>query len=96
MSADDPPVVMTHSEFTRRMKEMSQISGMSMMGELPDHYTLIVNTNHPVMSTLLRAKSEEKKKRIIHQLYDIALLSQNKLQGEKLTDFIDRSIELMK
>ncbi len=96
MSPEDQPVVMTHAEFSRRMKEMSQLGGMAMMGEMPDHYTLIVNTNHPVMSTLIRAKSDEKKARIIQQLYDIALLSQNKLQGEKLTAFIERSVDLMK
>jgi len=96
MSPEDQPVVMTHSEFSRRMKEMSQLGGMAMMGEMPDHYTLIVNTNHPVMSSLIRAKSDEKKERIIQQLYDIALLSQNKLQGDRLTGFIKRSVELMK
>ena len=96
LSPEDQPVLLTHAEFSRRMKEMSQLGGMAMMGEMPDHYTLVVNTNHPVMNTLIRAKSEEKRERIIRQLYDIALLSQNKLQGEKLTEFIERSVELMK
>lgn len=96
LGADDQPVLLTQSEFGRRMKEMSQMGGMSYMGEMPDQYTMIVNTNHPIVNTLLKAKSPEKKTKITEQLYDIALLSQNLLKGEKLTEFINRSVNLIK
>jgi molecular chaperone HtpG len=80
------------------MKEMSQMGGggMSFMGNMPDEYNLVINTNHPILQTLLRAKSKEKKEKIGRQLYDIALLSQNLLKGKKMTEFINRSVDLIK
>ena len=96
MSPEDHPVMITQPEFSRRMKEMSKLQGMDYMGSLPDHYNLVVNANHPVANKILKAKSSEKKENIIRQLYDIALLSQNMLKGAKLTEFLKRSVELMK
>lgn len=44
----DLPVVVTQSEYMRRMKEMSQLqSGMSFYGEMPDMYNLVLNADHP-------------------------------------------------
>lgn len=46
----DAPVVITQSEFMRRMKEMSQFGGgMNFYGEMPDSFNLVVNTNHPLV-----------------------------------------------
>jgi molecular chaperone HtpG len=46
----DAPVVITQSEFMRRMKEMSQFGGgMNFYGELPDSFNLVVNLNHPLI-----------------------------------------------
>jgi molecular chaperone HtpG len=46
----DSPVVITQSEFMRRMKEMSQLGGgMNFYGELPDSFNLVVNVNHPLV-----------------------------------------------
>ena len=54
MCKDDAPIVLTQSEYMRRMKEMSQIqSGMSFYGEMPDMYNLVLNTNHPLIETVL-------------------------------------------
>jgi molecular chaperone HtpG len=97
LDVNDQPVILTQSEFGRRMKEMSQMGGgMSFMGNMPDEYNLVINTNHPILQTLLKAKSKEKKEKIGKQLYDIALLSQNLLKGEKMTEFINRSVDLIK
>lgn len=95
LSPEDQPVVLTQSEWGRRMKEMSRLSGNTMMGELPDQYTLVVNTNHPVMQTVLKARSEDKKTNITRQLVDIAMLSQGLLSGEELSQFLNRSVDLM-
>ena len=53
LDESDYPVVITRSEFMRRMKEMSQFGGgMSFYGELPDSYNLIVNGRHPLIEKL--------------------------------------------
>jgi molecular chaperone HtpG len=47
----DAPVIITQSEFMRRMKEMSQLGGgMNFYGELPDSFNLVVNVNHPLVA----------------------------------------------
>ena len=47
---EDAPVVITQSEFMRRMKDMAQMGGgMSFYGEMPDSYNLVVNANHPII-----------------------------------------------
>lgn len=56
MGENDSPVIITQSEFMRRMKDMSAMGGgMSFYGELPDSYNLVLNTNHPAMLTIIEA-----------------------------------------
>jgi molecular chaperone HtpG len=154
------PVIITQSEWSRRMKEMSKFSGgMNFYKDLPDSYNLVVNSNHPVvlqignelnsslggeagkfddevalikteqesLENLLKGKKddeiaqEEKDKRselrtrieeaekqrnelltaygkgnpLVKQLIDLALLATNKLTGEALDAFVQRSILLL-
>ncbi len=156
----DLPLQITQSEFMRRMKDMSELSGEAgMFGTLPESYNLVVDTNHPLVtkvigemekktgprvakvmekiSPLKKTKEEieaankekkeeeipqadkdriaelekkiaelEKKKKeildsyaekskLVRQLIDLALLSNNMLRGEKLNTFVKRSIELL-
>ena len=65
------------------------------MGNLPDSYNLIVNSNHPLITKLAGEIDEEARKQLAKQLIDIALLSQNLLRGEDLTRFIRRSVEIL-
>ncbi len=96
MSETDQPVMITQSEFMRRMKDMSAIGGgMSYMGNMPDMYNLVVNTNHPLISQVLNESDEEVQNNTVKQLTDLALLSQNLLKGEALTAFIKRSIQII-
>jgi molecular chaperone HtpG len=161
LSETDPPVVITQMEFMRRMKDMSQIGGgtMSFYGDLPEHYNVVVNANHPLViriheekekkcrkeldkyneklkplqdskSDLEKANKDKKEEelaqtdkdriaeldekiqefrnkhdeildkfgkgnKIVRQLVDIALLSNNMLKGEDLSRFVKRSIELL-
>ena len=76
----------------RRMKDMSAMQGMSMFGDMPSSYNLVINSNHPKALSLL-AMEEGKQKATTQQLIDLALLSKQLLQGEQLTQFINRSIE---
>jgi len=90
------PFIITIPEFMRRMKEMSATGGGGMMGmgNFPEMYNLVVNTNNELMQKILKAKG--KRIEYVNQALDLAKLSQNLLQGEALTNFIKRSFELMK
>jgi molecular chaperone HtpG len=97
MDSDASPFLITVPEFMRRMKEMSATGGGMMgMGNLPEMYNLVVNTNHPLVGEILNTKTEKKRNRLIKQSFDLAKLSQNLLHGEELTNFIKRSYDLIK
>ncbi len=154
------PIMITQSEYMRRMKEMANIqAGMSFYGEMPDMYNLVLNADHKLVKQVLAdadnsckaalepiesematlnnrrgelQKTQEGKKpedipqaekdelsdidkkisdettkkqavlgeyasgnKIIRQLIDLALLQNNMLKGEALTNFVKRSIELI-
>ena len=96
LSESGQPLFITQPEFMRRMKDMSAIGGgMNFMGNLPDSYMLVVNSNHPLIFRLAGEKDEASREKVIRQLIDLALLSRNLLKGEKLTSFIKRSVELI-
>ena len=154
------PIMITQSEYMRRMKEMANIqAGMSFYGEMPNMYNLVLNADHKLVKQVLTdagnsckaalepiesemanlnnrrkelQKAQKGKKtedipqaekdelndiekkisdettkkqavlgeyangnKIIHQLIDLALLQNNMLKGEALTNFVKRSIELI-
>ena len=96
MPVDELPVTITLPEFMRRMKDMSQLGGqMAMMGNMPDQYNAVINSNHPMVSTILKSADENQQKELARQAYELGLLSQNLLTGNKLTNFIKRSVELI-
>tara|TARA_B100001057_G_scaffold246783_1_gene247169 strand:- start:789 stop:2690 length:1902 start_codon:yes stop_codon:yes gene_type:complete len=98
MSVSDSPIVITQSEFMRRMKEQQQLSGggMQMFGAMPESYNLAVNSNHDLINKILSEKTKKKRVDLIKQVLDLALLSQGMLKGENLTGFISRSVSLIK
>ena len=154
------PIMITQSEYMRRMKEMANIqAGMSSYGEMPDMFNLVLNVDHKLVKQVLNDadnsckaalepieaemtslnkrhdelhKAQEGKKadeipqaekdelsdvekkladektkkeavlgeyaggnKVIRQLIDLALLQNNMLKGEALTNFVKRSIELI-
>lgn len=96
LSSDESPFIITLPEFMRRMKEMSMTGGGMMgMGNMPDMYNLVVNTNHEFVTNILEEGDAEKQKAMIKEGTDLALLSQNLLQGEELTNFVERSFKLL-
>jgi len=95
MDSNSLPFMLAQPEFMRRMKEMQQTGGGT-MGSFPEMYTLIVNTNHELIGKILNTRTENKRKRLIKQSIDLAKLSQSTLKGEELTEFIKRSIDLIK
>lgn len=92
MDSSELPLTITVPEFMRRMKEMQMTGGGMMMGELPESYEMIVNTNHPLASKILETKDDDQSNLIKHAV-DLAMLQQNLLHGEALTNFIQRSVD---
>ena len=98
MDSDAAPFMITQPEFMRRMKEMQQTGGGGMfgMGNMPEMYNLVVNTNHELVGEILNTKTRKKQERLINQSLDLARLSQGLLRGEELTNFIKRSYDMIK
>ncbi|WP_297796588.1 molecular chaperone HtpG [uncultured Eudoraea sp.] len=98
MDSNASPFIITEPEFMRRMKEMQQTGGGGMfgMGNMPEMYNLIVNINHPLVGEILGTKTAKKRDRLINQSLDLARLSKGLLKGEEMTNFINRSYDMIK
>jgi molecular chaperone HtpG len=97
LSPDAAPDLATRPEMMRRMKDMAAAGGgmAAFYANMPDEVTLTVNGNHPIFSSILKEKDAEKQQKLVRNLADLALLSQDLLKGNELTRFIERSVELM-
>jgi len=96
LSPDELPVLITKPEFMRRFKEMQQYQSMG-MGDMPESYNIIINSNNPLIADkLVKMKSEEKKEKFANYLYKLAKLNQNMLTGEEMTEFVRTSVEFLK
>lgn len=95
MDSQDAPLILTQPEFMRRMKEMSQSGGGGMfgMGNFPEMYNLVVNTNSEFASKILNNTNEAERTTAFSQALDLAKLSQGLLKGEELTAFVKRNFE---
>ncbi len=97
LSETDLPFTIIRPEFMRRMKDMQQMGGGGMfMGDMPDMYNLVANANNSIFTQILDEKDEAVQDNLVKQIYDLALLSQNLLKGEALTNFIKRSVDIIK
>ena len=99
MDSNAAPFIITQPEFMRRMKEMQQTGGsggMFGMGNMPEMYNLVVNTNADLVNEILNTKTAKKRERLINQSLDLAQLSLGLLKGEALTNFIKRSYDMIK
>lgn len=95
LSETEQPMIITQPEFMRRMKDMSAVGGMNFMGTMPDSFLLVVNSNHDLIGKLLEQTDGQLQEKQVRQLIDLAMLSKNLLKGEKLTQFLRRSVELI-
>lgn len=99
LSQDAPPVIATRPEFMRRMKDMASMGGGGMTAfyaQMPDEVQLTINGNHPIYQSLLKEADVDKQQKQARNLADLALLSQGMLKGAELTNFINRSVDLLK
>jgi molecular chaperone HtpG len=97
LSPEAMPVVATRPEFMRRMKDMAALNGSmgAFYANMPDEVTLTVNGNHSIYPAILQEADSDKQQKLIHNLADLALLSQGLLKGVELTNFIQRSVDLI-
>ena len=99
LSTDVAPVIATRPEFMRRMKDMASMGGGGMTAfyaQMPDEVHLTINGNHPIYQALLKETDTDKQQKQARNLADLALLSQGLLTGSELTNFINRSVDLLK
>ncbi len=98
MDSNAAPFIITQPEFMRRMKEMSQSGGGGMfgMGNFPEMYNLVVNTNSTLATTILSTEDKPAQEHLVKQAMDLAKISQGLLKGEELTAFVKRSFEMIK
>lgn len=93
LKSEKLPAVVNVEEFMRRMSEMNKFYGMQEQDDL-QNATLIVNKNHPAVKNLL-AQSEEKQAFVVNQIYYLAMLSYKKLSASELSDFVEKSGDLL-
>lgn len=98
MDSTAAPFMITQPEFMRRMKEMSQTGGGGMfgMGNFPEMYNLVVNTNSDLATTILNTEDKSAQESLVKQALDLAKISQGLLKGEELTAFVKRSFEMIR
>ena len=95
------PVLITQSEFMRRYREMSSMGGgMNFYGSLPESYNILVNMQNPLVLKIWDEKKDAADQSVadfvaanelLHQVVDLALLSNGMLKGKALADFVSRS-----
>ena len=97
LNIDSIPVTATRPEQMRRMKDMAAVGGgmASWYANMPDEVNLTINGNHPLFKNILAESDATKQEKLVKNLSDLALLSQGLLTGNHLTNFINRSVELM-
>jgi molecular chaperone HtpG len=96
LNPEELPVTVTMDEFMRRMKDMAAMGGgMSFYGNMPDNYKVVVNGNHKLISRILETTDEAAQSQLAKQAFDLALLSQGLLTGAELTEFVNRSVNLI-
>jgi molecular chaperone HtpG len=91
MSPEEAFITITRSEWERRMSEMGGMGGMQMFGQMPEKYSVAVNTNHALANKVLKTEGEAQKE-LLTKSIDLAKLSQNLLTGKELTEFVKRQM----
>ena len=94
---DSVSSMLTLSEETRRMQDMMKMysaggMGMDMFG---DSETLVLNSSNKLVQYILNNKEAENVDMFCKQLYDLAVLANHPLKAEEMTEFVNRSNEIM-
>lgn len=93
LSPDDQPVQIVKPEFMRRMKEMQALHGMGGLGDMPENFNVVVNSNHPLLvNKLLKITEVQEREGFAKYLLHLAMLQQGMLRGESLTGFVKETL----
>lgn len=96
LGENSTPIIITQSEYMRRMKDMARIQpGMAFYGDMPDTMNVVLNSDHKLIKSILADAKSEGSDKVAHQLIDLALLQNGMLKGEALNNFVKRSIDLI-
>lgn len=90
LGADDPFLTLIKPEWERRMQDMQRMQGMTMFGQLPETWNVVINSNHSLAKKMLALDGIQRDLNM-RQAFDLARLQQNLLQGEELTNFVNRN-----
>ncbi len=82
---DDDPIMITQSEFMRRMKDMAAMGGggMNFYGEMPDSYNVVLNTNHRLIEKVLEQKDKKVGTKVSKILEELKPFEEEKVALEK-------------
>lgn len=100
LKSDKLPAMIVEAEHMKRLKHMTMMmQGAGRMDSLFEDYTLVVNSNNPVIKNIVKLDQSPGKNdlaaELCHYVYDLAQMSQKQLSGEKLQQFLDRSNMLL-
>jgi molecular chaperone HtpG len=100
LKSESTPAMIILSEQSKRMQDMSRMfGGQDMSHMFPKEETLVLNRNNKLVKALVESignkENDDKRKLMVKQIYDLALLSHKPLEPEAMTAFVQRSIELM-
>lgn len=93
LSEDDLPISITRSEHLRRIIDMNQLGAMGR--DMPENYTVVINSCHPLAKKVLLLPEGEERDALVRHSYELALLTQGLLTGDRLTDFVARNVSMM-
>lgn len=99
IKAEETPAMITLSEQSRRMAEMSVMFGGGDMSMFPKEETLVVNNTNSLIKKLLNISKDENKKDLVNEIcnhvYDLAMISHGQLEADEMASFIKRSNDLL-
>ena len=91
---DSIPLMLIEDEQTRRFNDMGRIYGRAEFA-MPAKYSVVLNSRSQTVRSLAAREKDERSVLLARQLYDLAELSRQPLEAEKMTEFIRRSMEIV-
>jgi molecular chaperone HtpG len=99
IKAEEIPAMITLSEQSRRMAEMSVMFGGGDMSVFPKEETLVINSTNPLIKKLFNLSKDETKNELVNEIcnhvYDLAMISHGQLDADEMASFIKRSNNLL-
>lgn len=98
LKADDIPAIILESEYIKRLKNMSMMMKNN-TAPMFDDYTLVINSNNPVIKNILTMHQGIHNPDMIallcQHIYDLAMMGQKQLSGEQMHEFMHRSTQIL-